>query len=299
MKSFAVIGICIYFLCTSFLYSQNLDQFFQWVNTGEIDKVREELPRLLESYPNNPGVMFLDAITTERAEEAIITYRKILQNHPHSEYADDSIMKIGEYFFARGLYSQASRLMLRIPKVYPRSEHLQRAIDLHVNSLLAIGEKDSLDFYLQVYKKRFSNLDLNYNFESEKPLTSRPLKPVTTEGMKLKPASVKPVSATKSRKTSVITKSSQPSSGIKEKSSGPKPFVIQVGAYGSPENAIRQKMLLEQRGYDIHIGKIKSRGKTLTVIQVVRYATKSEAEKVAKKLKSEFGYNYLILNRPE
>lgn len=299
MKLFTVIGICIYFLCTSFLYSQNLDQFFQWVNTGEIDKVREELPRLLESYPNNPGVMFLDAITTERAEEAIITYRKILQNHPHSEYADDSIMKIGEYFFARGLYSQASRQILRIPKVYPRSEHLQRAIDLHVNSLLAIGEKDSLDFYLQVYKKRFSNLDLNYNFEPEKPLTNRPLKPVTAKRMKIKPASVKPVSTAKSNKTSVVTKSSQPSNVIKEKSSVPKPFIIQVGAYGSPENALRQKILLEQRGYDIYLGKIKSRGKTLIVIQVVRYATKSEAEKIAKKLKSEFGYNYIILNRPE
>ena len=62
---------------------------------------------------------------------------------------------------------------------------------------------------------------------------------------------------------------------------------------------MRQKMLLEQRGYTVDLWPINVRGKKLQAVQVVRFETRKEAEKVGRKLKSDFGYKFIVLERLE
>ena len=289
-------------LALSILVSQDLTSFFRMVEEGQIDQVREEIPRLLENYPDHPGILYLDAVTTERAENAIVAYKRLIQNHPSSQYVDDAMIRVGEYLFARGLYTQASRELSKIPRIFPRSQHVQRAIDLQINSLLAIGERDSADYYIRVYQNRFSNLDFEYNLEPETPLINRPLTAATiiplTEGMK-QPT----VESLNNQKKSPTVPNEQKESVLspepKTSSSIPRPFVIQIGAYGSIDNALRQKISLEQKGYDVELVPITPGGKTLQAVQVVRFVSRADAEAVGRKLKSDFGYNFLVMRRPE
>ena len=44
-------------------------------------------------------------------KSAIKQYKYILENFPESKYAPESAMKIGEYFYASGLYTQSANLL--------------------------------------------------------------------------------------------------------------------------------------------------------------------------------------------
>ena len=99
----------------STLPSQNIDLYFSLIDEGELDGVKENLPELLSKYPNDPGVLFLKATLTEDGESALEQYKIIVKNFPNSIYAPKAAMKIGEYFYARGLYTQCASLLKTIP----------------------------------------------------------------------------------------------------------------------------------------------------------------------------------------
>ncbi|HIC73946.1 MAG TPA: hypothetical protein EYO92_02510 [Candidatus Marinimicrobia bacterium] len=280
--------------------AQDLTALFRNVEAGDLERVRRELPRLWEQYPNSAGVAYLDAVTQERAEEAVIAYKKLIQNFSDSPYVDDAMIKVGEYLFARGLYTQASHELAKLTKIFPKSANVQRAVDLQINSLLAIGESDSANIYIRRYARQFPSLDFNYNLGGKEPLFVRTLASSApsslAEGMKQ--PSVAAVAGVPKPKPSSVAKS-RPAPKSKGKKSVSRSFIIQVGAYGSVQNAMRQKMLLEQRGYTVDLWPINVRGKKLQAVQVVRFETRKEAEKVGRKLKSDFGYKFIVLERLE
>ena len=105
----------------SILFSQNIDLYFSLIDEGELDGVKENLPELLSKYPNDPGVLFLKATLTNDGESALKQYKYILQSFPKSTYAPESAMKIGEYFYARGLYTQSATILKNIPIKYYES----------------------------------------------------------------------------------------------------------------------------------------------------------------------------------
>ena len=284
--------------------AQDLTALFRNVEAGDLERVRRELPRLWEQYPNSAGVAYLDAVTQERAEEAVIAYKKLIQNFSDSPYVDDAMIKVGEYLFARGLYTQASHELAKLPKIFPKSANVQRAVDLQINSLLAIGESDSAKIYIRRYARQFPSLDFNYNLGGKEPLSVRTLvssaASFPAEGMK-QPSVAAMAGVPKPQPSSVAKSRLAPERPAKSKGkkSVSRPFIIQVGAYGSVQNAMRQKMLLEQRGYTVDLWPINVRGKKLQAVQVVRFETRKEAEKVGRKLKSDFGYKFIVLERLE
>ena len=99
----------------SILSSQNVDLYFSLIEEGEFDGVKESLHELLSKFPNDTGVLFLRATLTEDGESALEQYTYIVKNFPKSIYAPKAAMKIGEYFYARGLYTQCASLLKNIP----------------------------------------------------------------------------------------------------------------------------------------------------------------------------------------
>ena len=128
--------LCLF--CTG-LWAQDIERYLGLINEGRVDDVRSALPELEALYKNDPGVLYVKALVTLNGEEALVIYRNLLRNHPDHVYADNVAIKIGEYLFSRGLYSQASKQFRLIPLVYTTTEHVQRATDLMVNSYTATG----------------------------------------------------------------------------------------------------------------------------------------------------------------
>ena len=243
----------------SILHSQNTDLYFSLIDENELDGVKENLPELLSKYPNDPGVLFLKAILTDDGESAIKQYKYILENYSKSIYAPEAAMKIGEYFYARGLYTQSAALLKNIPMKYPRYPQMQRLTDLMINSFNAIGEADSAKYYSLIIKSMFPAIDTN--------------------------------NETKDNKLSQVF-------SFRKKTENFGPYVVQIGAFSNKENAKRLRLQVRQLGHDVSINKVDSNGKSFYAVRINRYKSKRKAEEVGKDIKSKLGVNYRILYRP-
>ena len=275
----------IFFVINSCLVlSQNLNLYFTLVQKGRLDEVRENLPDLVSRYPNNPGVFYLQALVNKNGESSLLQYQELIKNYSDSEYAALSSMKIGEYLFARGLYSQASTQLKKSILGYQKGEHHQRALDLMVNSYTATGEVDSVQFSLDLISKLYPSLDYKkYGFFKENtakrdPKLVRVNKETITER-------IKTVKAKRSKS--------------KSKKQIKKPWVVQVGAFGNYNNANSLKNQLKNGGYPTEVRRINSNGKRLHAVRIVRYSSKSEAEKIGRSLKSKFGLDFRVINSPK
>jgi len=246
-------------IIVSFLESQNTDLYLSLIDEGKSNGVRENLPELISKFPLDPGVLYLKSLLTEDGDSAIKQYKNIIKNYPQSKYAPHSAMKIGEYFYAKGLYTQSANLLKNIPAKYPRFKDMQRLTDLMINSFNAIGEADSAKYYSLIIKSMFPNVQTNIKEDDSR------LSQVFDFNKKIK-------------------------------STGP--YVVQIGAFSSKENAKRLKLQVSQLGHDVSINNVESNGKMFFAVRVNRYKSKRKAEEVGKDIKSKLGVSYRVLYRP-
>ena len=262
-------GWIILFVVLCQINGQDIKKYLTSIQKGGIREVRGKLPELISKYPNNSGVLYLKALTTVDGESAIKQYRSFVDKFPDSPYSDAAVMKIGEYFYSLGLYSQASVKLRFVPMNYPESEHIQRSVDLLVKSYNATGEMDSARFYLSLFKTKYSFLDIdryNINGVGERKKVSHKIL--------VKEPVVRPVS-------------------------GSGPWVIQVGAFRKYSNAKRLKMNLTQNGYKVMVEEIIANRNRLHVVRVVRDASREDANQVGVELKNKFGLDFRVLKKPE
>ena len=257
-----MIRIVYLLLLLSISLGQNIDLYFSLIEQGKIDGVKENLPELISKYPKNPGVLYLKALLTQDGKSAIKQYKKLLKQYPNSKYAPDAAMKIGEYLYARGLYTQAATLLKNIPIKYPRFIGIQRATNLMVNSFNAIGEADSARYYALIIKSMFPKIDTDISSLKKQ---NKPLAQVFD---------------------------------FNKKKLDLGPYVIQIGAFGSRENARRLKLQVTQLGHDVSINNVESNGKILYAVRVNRFKSKKQAENIGRDIKSKIGVEYRILYRP-
>ncbi|MCK5332188.1 MAG: hypothetical protein KAK01_12310, partial [Candidatus Marinimicrobia bacterium] len=126
MKLRLLLSVLLGIACTV-TQAQDLRLYFALLQEGRVAEVRQSLPELLKQNPDHPGVAYLQAMTVTDGDSSLKLYQAIIRKYPQSEYAAEAAMKIGEYLYSRGLYSQASRQLHSIPILYPQSNHLQRA----------------------------------------------------------------------------------------------------------------------------------------------------------------------------
>ena len=251
----------IMIILTSVINSQNIDMYLSLIHEGQSDGVEEILPELISKYPNDPGVIYLKALLTEEALKSLELYSSILKRFPESKYSGEAAVKIGEYFYAKGLYSQAGAQLSPLPRKYPRLANMQQVLDMMISSFIAVGQNDSVNYYLSIYQNMFPNLDTD-----KYGLSSNQNKP--TQNYE------------------------------KRNDKEAKPYLVQIGAFSSIQNANRLKLQVNQIGYDVKIVPLKINGKALNAVRVVRFKTKSSAERNGNIIKKKLGIDYRVLYRP-
>ncbi len=110
--------IFIISFCLSFLSAQDyLDALIQDVLHGSRDSAAIYLPTMEQRYPNNPSLMYLKGLLETNGEEAKTIFAKLYNTHPTSDYGDDAVMKVAEYYYAEGLYA-VSYTLLTLPSLF-------------------------------------------------------------------------------------------------------------------------------------------------------------------------------------
>ncbi|MCJ7801898.1 MAG: SPOR domain-containing protein [Candidatus Marinimicrobia bacterium] len=267
--------LIIFFIFTFNLYGQDFSSYKKLIDEGKMEEVQKSLEYLNSEYPNHPFILYLKAAINSNGEEAIEQFKAIINDHPNSTASELSIMKIGEYLYAQGLYTQAGEQLKKIPLYYTESKDIERAVNLMKKSLLAIGEQDSVDYYIEMFSNKYPELNFtDYDYYSSIILQEET--PMIEELMD-----------TVEVKDSVAPEPAK---------LGEKPWVVQVGAFKEKKNADVIVSRLESAGYNIEVVENSSE-MNLYLVQIVRFDTIEKAIIVGEDVRDQFGIEFRILER--
>jgi len=101
----------------------DIQRRLELIEKGQGDAVRSELPTLMTKFQNDPGVLYLQAVLTTDGTEAAKMYQTIVDNFPKSEWADDALFKLYQYYYSIGLYKTAEQKMEQLKRDYPFSTY--------------------------------------------------------------------------------------------------------------------------------------------------------------------------------
>ena len=157
---------------TADLYPQDADivPYLKAIENGDLASAKEALAELKEKNPDDPSVMFLDAVLKENGQEAVVIYQDIVDNHPKSKYADASLYRIFSYYYALGLYDTSREKLKQLKSSYPTSPYIQVA-EQNISALEKVDEtkaetkveevkaKSEEDYKFTIQAGAFTNLD--------------------------------------------------------------------------------------------------------------------------------------------
>ncbi len=95
------------------------------IEHGNVAEAKKDLLNLKKKYPNNPKVIFLEAVLTEDGAKAQELYNLITTNFPKSKYADAALFRSFSYYYALGLYKRASEIKTLLTSRFPNSPYLK------------------------------------------------------------------------------------------------------------------------------------------------------------------------------
>jgi cell division septation protein DedD len=124
----AIVSLIVFSVLVPGLYAQrnsdpDIRRRLELIEKGQAEAVRAELPSLMTNYQNNPGVMYLQATLTTDGAEAAKLYQNIIDNFPKSEWGDDALYRLYQYYYSVGLYKTAEQKLVQLKEEYPFSAY--------------------------------------------------------------------------------------------------------------------------------------------------------------------------------
>ena len=243
----------------------DVKKYVDAIANGKADEVRNELPGLVTKYPNNPGVMYVQGLLTREGSEAIRTYQSVVDNFPESEWADDALYRIYQFYYALGLYRTADIKMKQLAERYPNSPYLK-----------AIPGAQAA----QVGEAAAAQTPLAQTPPAQTPAIQAPA--TEQQPSADHPATVPPV---------VEPAPAQADTAM------PVRFALQVGAFGLQRNAQVLKERCEAFGYQVEmISKVKDT-RSLFLVWVGSYGTYEEARAAGQEVKRKMGVDAIVVSR--
>ena len=280
-----IISFLILFI--SSLCAQNeLDVLIEQVLNGSSDSASIYLPTMEQRYPNNPSLLYLKGLLESNGKDAMQVFVTLYNNHPTSVYGDDAVMKVAEYFYAAGLYVQSTEWLKKMPIYYSRSEHIERAVKLFLNSLIVSGLKDTAIFYSRVFERQFPELNVDGKIKS--------LLLEFKESDKAKGNSNDIVqNFTDFNKV----ESNQPIQDkiISNQDNISAPFSLQSGAFSSEVNATSQRTELVISGFKARVKELYKSDKTLYAVRIGYFNNREDALKVGALIKTKLDLDTIII----
>ena len=94
------------------------------IEKGQVEEARKLSAELMAKQQNNAGVLYLQGRLATNGTEAMKDYQSIVDNFPKSDWADDALYAIYQYYYALGLYKTADLKLQQLKKEYPSSSFL-------------------------------------------------------------------------------------------------------------------------------------------------------------------------------
>ena len=210
---------------------------------------------------DNPENDYLNGLIEYDGKKSNEYFENFYKVNPNNEYADDAVVKVAEYYYSSGLYIKSSEWYRKIPFEYTKSQHLDKSIAYFLNSLLIAGHKDTVSYYIGIFKDKYPKLDYSneYLFESEMKKNSNPYK-------------------------------------VKSKNIDKNYFSVQIGSFKNYELAKNKKKMLNSEGFLSRIEEVSVNGQIFYSVRVGLFDSLKLAKKEQVRLISRIGlYDSIII----
>src|SRR5260221_410448 len=125
------IVVLMYFLCMATFHAlraqpsnAEIKSYIQKMEAGQSEVVKNALPDLIAKYQNTSDILYLQGRLASDGVEAAKFYQGVVDNYPRSEWADDALYRLYQYYYALGLYRTAGLKLEQLKKQYPNSAHV-------------------------------------------------------------------------------------------------------------------------------------------------------------------------------
>lgn len=254
-------------------WAQSVEDLLELIESGQIDSARQLITELSYSNPGNPGVRYARALVEPDALVAAGIYKDIIRNHPESAYIPGSLMRLGEFYFAQGLYIQSRNHFGELIRKYEDFPEIVNAGNLLLRAGVASRQMDKayddLAELINRYPTKSFDIpdDLDVTRVRGSSVISYP--------------EVEPQQSASLRKLGAEIATDQSTSAAE--------FSLQAGAFGNYENARRLADQIEAVGYTTTLKERVVNNKTLYLIWVGEYSTRTAAESAADMLEAALG----------
>lgn len=116
-------------ISASFAQEADITNQLKYIDEGRYELAIDELNELKSESPNDPSVMYLDALLTADASDAVTKYKTIIEKYPESKYADAANYQVYSYYYSVGNYSSAKKQLENLKKNYPSSIYIRKIED--------------------------------------------------------------------------------------------------------------------------------------------------------------------------
>lgn len=258
--------------------AQDIDGLLVLLEAGERDSVSNMLSTIRFDYPGHPGVRYVDALLQTDALVAAGLYKDIIRNHGKSNYAAPSLMRLGEYYYAQGLYIQSRQHLVRLMRQHHDFPEMTEAVNLLLRAGVAARRMDSLYIDLTYAIKAFP--DAFYDLPGEVDVTRLPpgIRPAAPQ-ITTAPTQERPLRQLGSNVTPATQTAPVPAGK----------FTLQAGAFSSEANANRLADQIRGMGYVVEVRPRVTGDRALYLIWVGRYSTREEASRTVGLLESALG----------
>jgi hypothetical protein len=210
---------------------------------------------------DNPKNDYLNGLIEYNGKKSSEYFENFYKVYPDNEYADDAVVKVAEYYYSSGLYIKSSEWYRKIPFEYSESHHLDKSIAYFLNSLLIAGHKDTVSYYMGIFKDKYPKLDYSneYLFESDMKKTPNPYK-------------------------------------VKSNKINKNYFSVQIGSFKNYDLAKKKKRMLHSEGFLSRIEEVSVNGQIFYSVRVGLFDSLKLAKKEQIRLISRIGlYDSIII----
>jgi|GEM_PF-2075219 len=157
------------------VYEKKIIEYVRKISQGRSDQVIKKLPELERKLPHSAGLIYIEGLISDDGDEALRCFRIIADSFPHSEWADDALARMFEYYGCLGMSEEAEVNIERLHSQYPQSayiktNYLAEIKPISEDSLTYIqSDKKGTDFAIQIgaFSIRENAEKLRKNFDAD------------------------------------------------------------------------------------------------------------------------------------
>lgn len=278
IRIFISILLIGFFLQSDFAAGQDIESdLLNWLKNNSLEKLHVHFEKINRKYPNSAITLFLKAYIETNGERAVQFYQEFIQRFPNSEYCDNALLKLAQYYYAVGSYIAARQYLDNLIDQFPNSASIPLAKYLGARCLLAMGYYDSAEKELKEFIKEIPDSPYKKLAQQELSLSREQTRNETI--------------------TSQANEEKEKYDKLIQFSQGQGRYTIQIGAFGKRDNATKLKETFSQRGYNVNIATKYLSDQLLYLVWIGEFEAEDQARRFGVDLKNRFDVTFQVVRK--